>query len=324
MKKLVLLQYFSIVKKLLLLLLFFPLSPVFSQVGANNPTILTTVVLHDMFDQVISNKEIRILNTDNTVAATGITNQYGEYKIKLKRGTKYFVAFREADQDWSFEFTVSSDPMSIYYVTNCKIMAMRGGSGTLPVKEKMCNLKLFLNDINGTGIARVDVEIFDAAGDLVEKNTTNERGEVMLHLKQNGIFTVKASYNGNDYISGLCLPAAENYSVVLQFSGEVKTGKPDIPLDERGIKKCRVVFSVTDENGTPEVMAVVRVLMADSLICRGMTDADGKYSCWVGQYKTYDVVVEKSGQSFPMRLEMPAETRLSEYAYGMRIPVVEK
>lgn len=306
-------------KKLILILLVCLVSSSMAQIGVNDEFILTTITLKDKSDKVIPNKDLVVKNQDGSVAATGTTDINGDFKAKLRRGVTYTVYFTESGQDWYYEVPISTDQSAAYFKTVCKILVNQASASTMPVGERYCTVvvKITRTDQPVSG-QKFSLEKINAEkiGDYV----TNERGEANIKLLQGLKAILKTTSNGKTYSSTLTIPQMEKtlFEIALPADG-AGTGTPD-----PNAGKCKVNFVVTDDIGVAEGTAVVRLKYNDSTLYTGQTDIEGKCSTYVDQHKTYDVAVDKFGKSFGLKLELPADSKLSEFDCLIRIKVIEQ
>jgi outer membrane protein OmpA-like peptidoglycan-associated protein len=286
-----------------------------AQVGVNTESILTTISLKDKSNSLITDKEIKILNTDKTIAAEGKTDQNGEFKAKLKRGVSYTINFNEAGRDWVFDLLVTTDLSATYFRTACKIPIDKGAQGTITESEKYCEVKFTLTDPMGTMLPSKKFKLDDLSGLTVFEGVTDVSGNCIVNLKQNKVFTIKTAEGMGIFSSDISVPNKEQAEIGIVVKGM------DFENEIKG--KCRVNFEVTDEIGVAEGAAKITVKQDGYEVFSSATDINGKCTGWVNQHHTYDVVLEKFGKTFPLKLEMPMDTVLSIFDYKIRIKTVE-
>ncbi len=289
-----------------------------AQVGVNDEYILTTIKLKDKSDKVIALKSLQVFNPDKTVAAAGKTDANGDFKTKLKRGVTYSVFFVESGQDWYFDVPISTDATAAYFSTTCKILTDQGQSAVVPAGTKNCEVKVALKGKDNVPLAGQLISLFKASGEKIGDYTSNAAGEVVVMLKQGLIVSLKTKSGGNDYGSTLTVPLADKtiFEISLGAAATQNTNDPNAG-------KCKVNFIVTDDIGVAEGTAVIKLKLNGTVLYTGETDIEGKCNTYVEQHKTYDVVVEKFGKSFNLKLELPLDSKLSEFDCMVRIKVVE-
>lgn len=305
-------------KKIIFILLTVLVTPLFAQIGANDEYILTTITLKDKSDKVIPQKNLQIKNPDETIMAIGKTDDKGEYITKLKRGVKYTVFFVEGGQDWYFEVPISTDASAAYFKTSCKILIDQGQASTLPAGEKTCAVVIKLTSADQP-MAGQKFSLENSNGEKIGDFVANALGEGTVKLKQGLKLVLRTTAHGNTYSSTLTVPLAEKTIFEIAIPAANASNTPD-----PNAGKCKVNFVVTDDIGVAEGTAVVKLKLNDNLLFTGQTDIEGKCTTWVEQHKTYDVVVEKFGKSFNLKLELPVDSKLSEFDCMVRIKVVEE
>lgn len=303
-------------KKLLILLLITAGLPALAQVGINDEYILTTIILKDKSDKVIAQKALSLLNPDDTEAARGKTDINGEFKARLKRGITYTVFFTEGGQDWYYEVPISTDASAAYFKTVCRILIDQGTTPP-PVGERNCAVTISLLSAQQP-MANQAFTLENVSGEKMGDYTTGADGKCTVTLKQGLRATLRIKAHGNTYSSAMTVPSTER--TVLEIS--IPTGDPGSTTDPNA-GKCKVNFQVTDDIGVAEGTAVVKLSYNGQNVYTGETDIEGKCSTWVEQHKTYDMSVQKFGKTFTMKLEMPIDSKLSEFDYGVRIKIVE-
>ena len=303
-------------KKFLILLLIAAVSPAFAQVGVNDEYILTTISLKDKSDKAIANKNLSILNPDESVAVSGKTDASGDFKTKLKRGTKYTVYFTEGGQDWYYEAPISTDASAAYYKTVCRILIDQG-TVPPPIGERSCALTISLL-AGRQAMAGQAFSLENVAGEKIGDYITGADGKYTITLKQGLRATLRTKANGNTYSSIMTVPSSDRS--ILEIA--IPAGDPAAIADPNA-GKCKVNFQVTDDIGVAEGTALVKLFLNGNVIYTGETDIEGKCGTWVEQHKTYDMTVQKFGKTFSMKLEMPVDSKLSEFDYGVRIKIVE-
>lgn len=305
-------------KKIIILLLIGFIAPAFAQIGVNDEYILTTITLKDKSEKVIAMKNLAITNPDGTVAASGKTDVNGAFKTKLKRGVKYTVYFVEGGQDWYFEVPISTDPTAAYFMTSCKVLVDQGAAATIPVSERTCNVVVEITSGDKPMVGQ-KFSLENISGDKIGEYITDDRGQSSVKLKQGLKMVLRTTANGATYSSNMTVPSLDK--TIFEIAIPV-AGATNVPDENAG--KCKVNFVVTDDIGVAEGTAVIKLKLNDQLLFTGQTDIEGKCTTWVEQHKIYDVFVEKFGKSFSLKLELPADSRLSEFDCMVRIKVIEE
>jgi outer membrane protein OmpA-like peptidoglycan-associated protein len=293
-----------------------------AQVGVNDQYILSIITLKDKSDKPIPNKSVKIANPDGSVAVSGQTDASGEFKTKLKRGITYSVSFSEGGQEWYFDVPVSTDASATYFKTSCKILVDQGQGGTAvtkPLGDKNCELRIDLVKPDGTPIKAQKVSFSKISGEKIGDYFSNDAGQITLSLKQGLVMKMSTVIGTSTFSSNITVPFSDKS--ILEISlGSAADANPNDPNAD----KCKVNFSVTDDIGVAEGTAVVKVKLNGTLVYTGQTDIEGKCSTYLDQHNTYEVIVEKFGKTFNLKLEMPAESHLSEYDCSIKIKVVEE